>query len=307
MSSNPNVLGYYVYSLVVIGVFIYNCRNWKFIRMTLLYYVFLTSFAYLLIYGSAYNLESHLDQLHREGLLTAFPFTIGGGGPDVNTVPRTNPNYFPWTIALISFFVTFPQAVARGARLQLHKTRSPKAVKKVVLDNYNLLRKILRRISKIVLPTINDVYIVGEWVFVLVTISSLASPFPMQSWYLMLLGCFLILLLTGTDIAIGAPGHLSKILRFFIPGIVVTLQNFSAFVLTVIIFIISAALSSFSGIILLNIIQNILHTKNPGTIAMLIVFAVFLGVLWVSCTYLSKAIEFLIAKLMEWMGIKVID
>lgn len=307
MSSNPNVLGYYVYSLVTIGVFIYNYRNWKFIRMTLLYYVFLTSFAYLLIYGSAYNLQSHLDQLHQEGLLTAFPFTISGGGPDVNTVSRTNPNYFSWTIALISFFVTFPQAVARGARLQLDKTNSPKRVMDAVLNYYDRIRKILRRISKIVLPTINDVYIVGEWIFVLVTISSLVSPFPMQSWYLMLLGCFLILLLTGTDIAIGAPGPLSRILRLFIPGIVVALQSFSALVLTVIIFLVSAALSSISGIILFNIMQNILHTKNPGIIAMSVVFAVSIGVLWVSCTYLSKAIEFLIAKLIEWLGIKVID
>jgi hypothetical protein len=140
MSSNPNVLGYYLYSLVAIGVFIYNCRNWKFLRVTLLYYFFITFFAYLLIYGSAYNLESHLNQLHKEGLFTAFPFTIGGDKPDINTVPKTSSDFFPWTIALISFFATFPQAVMRGLRLSIKKAQPLDEIFRDILDEYKDIR-----------------------------------------------------------------------------------------------------------------------------------------------------------------------
>ena len=300
MSSNPNVLGYYLYSLVVIGAFIYNCRNWEFIRVTLLYYIFLTFFAYLLIYGSAYNLESHLNQLHKDGLFTAFPFTIGGDRPDVNTVLKTSPNFFPWTLTSISFFVTFPQAVTRGARI--HKRKSPEKVMEKVLDHYNQIRDILRNITNIVLPIINDIYIVGEWVFVLVTISSLVSPFPMHSWYLMLLGCFFILLITGTDITIGIKGPIGIVLSAFVPGIIYKLQRLSTVVLTVMILLVSLSIAIFSAILIFSLIEVIFHTKNPGIITIIIIFALEIGVLSLSFTYLSKIITFVIDKLINWMG-----
>lgn len=310
-SLDLRVVCYYIYSIVVLVVFIRNCqnRNWKFLRVTLLYYLFITFFAFLLIYGSAYNLESHLAQLQHQGL-SVFPFTISGGRSDINTIPRTNPNYLLWTILSLSFFVTFPQAVMRGSRLCLKKAESPEKIRRKILKDYKNIQKKLKDAGIIVLPVINDFYIVGEWVFVLVTISSLVSPFPMHSWYLMLLGCFFILIITGSDITngietIGIQTPLTKILKWVAPGIILKLQNFSVLVLHWSIILVSSVIAIISGIILFNIIANILHTKNPGAIVILLIFAAQLGLLWLSYTYLSKAIAFVIAKLIYWMGYEI--
>jgi hypothetical protein len=311
-SDSLRIFCYYIYSLLIIFVFIRKCyqRNWKFVRATLLYYFFITFFAFLLIYGSAYNLESHLDQLQKQGLLSAFPFTITGDSSDINTISRENPNYLLWTISLISFFVTFPQAVARGARIYPDNTPSPDHIINKTVKRYNKIVANLNKTGKVILPFINDFYIVGEWVFILVAISSLVSPFPMHSWYLMLLGCFFILLITGSDITngietIGLQSPLTTILKSIAPGIIYKLRSFSVVVLQLSILLVSFAITIISGFILFNIIANILHTKNPGAIATIIMFAAQIAVFWLSCTYLSKAIAFVISKLINWMGYEI--
>ncbi|QLE55433.1 hypothetical protein [Nostoc sp. TCL26-01] len=310
--SNPldlRVLCYYIYSLFIIFVFIRKCyhRNWKFVRATLLYYLFITFFAFLLIYGSAYNLESHLDQLQKQGLFSAFPFTISGDRADINTISRTNPDYLLWTISLISFFATFPQAVARGARIYPHNTPSPDHIMNQRVESYNNIAERLNKTGKILLPFINDFYIVGEWVFVLVALSSFVSPFPMHSWYLILLGCFFILIITGSDITngietIGKKSPLTNILKEVAPGIISKLRDFSVLVLQLSILLVSVGISIFSGFILFSIIANIMHTKNLGTVATIIIFVAQIGVFWFSCTYLSKSMEFVLDKLIDWMG-----
>ncbi len=309
MSSNSAIVGYYVYSLVMIGIFLYNCRSWAFIRVTLLYFIFITFFACLLIYGSAYSLESNLAQWHKEGWFATFPLTITGGAPDAHTIPKNSSTYWHYLIPLVAFFVTFPQAVARGASLHLSKERSPDAVMEGTIKAYNFLQQVLAFFKKsvpYVSGTLSDAYDIGEWVFVLLTLSSLVSPYSRQNWVLMLLGCFFIVLLAGSDI-VGGKGLVSIILKLLIPGVISAMQRLLVFLLHLIVYAFGLFLAVITGFNLYILAEHIFHTQSLNGFVIVIILLLALGVLMLSFAFLWKVITFPAKKLIEWMEIEVID
>ena len=282
---NSTIVGVYLYALAAVFVFIYNCRSWVYVRVTVLYFLFLTIFACLLMYGSAFNLESHLDEWHREGFLNVMPIHFTNAYPNDKTIPRTDPNYFPWLLATLCFFVTFPQSVNRSAAI-LHKDKSTLA----------LLSKLF-----------NDFITVGEWIFVLVALLSLAPPFLAHNWILMLIGCFFIMLLTGADIAGDANGIPFLLLRVFRPAINLAVQRVAARLLKVAVFLICAVIALLCFAIFYSLMTAILHTKDPGEVAFILDVLVFIGALWLSYKLLHKWIRALILKVVGWMAIEVMD
>lgn len=68
------------------------------------------------------------------------------------------------------------------------------------------------------------------------------------------------------------------------------------------ILLVSLSIAIFSGTLIFSLIEVIFHTKNPGIITIIIIFALEIGVLSLSFTYLSKIITFVIDKLINWMG-----
>jgi hypothetical protein len=177
MSFSLAVALFYIYPLVTIGVFLFNLRHGAFIRVTLVYFVVMTFFACLLLYGSAYILDSNVSQWQHEGIFATFPFFITGGGPDKNTIPKTTSAYWLWSIIVISYFVTFPQAVLRGVRLHLEKRWAPDKITENLQKTYNdHLRPVVAFLFKKALPGLaGDTFIIGEWVFALIVLSKLAA------------------------------------------------------------------------------------------------------------------------------------
>jgi hypothetical protein len=322
MSINNSVLTSYLYLLAVYGSFVYNCiklRSWIFVRVTVLYYIFITFFACLLIYGSAYHLDSHLTQLSREGLFSEFPFRITGDSPNLNTVSVKDPNYFKLLFSIISFYVTFPQAAIRAARLRPNNTIQPEEAIETAQTIWEKVNVLFNFIKPTLLGTLSEVYIVGEWIFVLITISSLVSPFPMQSWYLMLIGCFFVILLSGADIISGVDklpgtnGILMFVLRAFVPGVVSFFQKIFLRVFTAIFIVLAIGVLGvylFSGYLIFNIIGQAMHAKDPVMLAKYVVTGcMILGLnilLYFSIVFSIKLVIFTINKLLEWMEIKVL-
>jgi hypothetical protein len=294
---------YYVYSFIVIGIFLYNCRSWRFIRVTALYFVFMTFFACLLIYGSAYSLDANFAQWHR-ALLTTFPLSITGGGPDASTISKNSPAFWQNLIPLIAFFVTFPQAVMRGASLT--RGKSPQEVMGQVTQTYSGLRRVAGWLKIVVPGTISNFYAIGEWVFALVAFTSLASPYPMQSFPLMLLSCFFVILLAGCDIVAGT-GLVSLILKLFIPSIIGYMQRLAVLAVMLILGGLSILIGIYAGFILFSLTLLIFHTHTVGAPVIIILVALSLGVMALSFFILKKVVFFPLHKLVEWMEIEIID
>ncbi len=165
MSSNSYVIGNYLYLLAVVLVFLFSCRSRAFIRVTFLYFIFLTFFACLALYGSGFYLESHLAQFHKEGWLATFPFTLDDGMPDANTISKSSATYWNYLIPLTVIFVTFPQAVTRSAGLSNEK--SPTKVMGKLVQAYGWLQHVFSFFKKslpYITGTVANVYDIGEGV-----------------------------------------------------------------------------------------------------------------------------------------------
>lgn len=294
---------FYIYSFIVIGVFLYNCRSWRFIRVTVLYFIFMTFFACLLIYGSAYSLDANFAQWHR-ALLTTFPLSITGGGPDASTISKNSPAFWQNLIPLIAFFVTFPQAVMRGASLT--RGNSPKEIMRQVMQTYSGLRRVGEWLKIVAPGTLSNVYAIGEWVLVLVAFTSLASPYPMQNFPLMLGSCFFVILLAGCDIVAGT-GLVSLILKLIIPGIIAYMQRLAVLAVVVALGGVSILVGIYTGFILLSLTLQLFHTPTVGTPVIIILVALSLGAAALCFFILKKVVFFPLRKLVEWMEIEIIE
>jgi hypothetical protein len=294
---------YYIYSFIVFGIFLYNCRSWRFIRVTILYFVFMTFFACLLIYGSAYSLDANFAQWHR-ALLTTFPLSITGGGPDATTISKNSPAFWQNLIPLIAFFATFPQAVMRSASLT--RGKSSKEVMRQITQTYSGLRRVAEWLKIATPGTISNFYAIGEWAFTLVAFTSLASPFPMRSFPLMLLGCFFVIMLAGSDIVAGT-GLVSLVLKLIIPGIIAYMQRITVLAVMLILAGVSILIGIYAGFILLSLTLLIFHTHTVGTPVIIILVVLSLGVMSLCFFILKKVVFFPLRKLVEWMEIEIID
>lgn len=298
------IAGYYIYSLIVIGVFLYNCRNWAFIRTTLLYFLFMTFFACLLIYGSAYSLDTNFTQLHTQGWFSAFPLTITGDGPDASTIAKNDPAYWRSLILLVAFFVTFPQAVMRATGLYRKKT--PLGVMDQVGHAYGTVRQALAWF-KIWLPgTVSNVYDIGEWIFLVLALTSLASPFPIQNLPLMLFSGFFVVLLAGSNLVTGN-GLASRILRLFIPGLLAAMQRLMVFVIGAIMFLISVLIGVYAGFLMVSLVELIFRTQGLNFLVIGVIVFLSIGVIALSFLILSKIVFIPLGKLVQWMEIEIMD
>jgi hypothetical protein len=171
--------GLYLCILVAIGFFCYNCRNLSFLRVTLIYFVLVTVALCLIEYGSAYSLNWDFARWHGGDTWQLFPLSVSGGGPNKNMIPKTSSTYWFLTVLVTSFYITFPQAVVRGIGSHVIKST----------------------IFASILLILFDLFGIGlGFVSVVLTFTSLFSPFPNENWLVMLAGCVFIIIIMGPTI-----------------------------------------------------------------------------------------------------------
>lgn len=307
MNINVANVGYYIYVFVTIGVFIYNCRNLAFLRVTFLYFIFLTFFAFLVIYGSGFLLESNLAQWHK-AWLTTFPYILSDSSPDASTISKSSPAYWYQVLLPVIFFLTFPQSVMRSASLKLGNKSKPSAVMGNVKNIYSLLQHAFELFKKhlpFIFGTASNVYDVGEWIFVLVVLFSILSPYPIQNWFLMITGCFFVILLAGSDI-VGGKGIVSIILKLLIPGFVRAMQSLAAAALYAVTGILCSIISVLTGMVLYNIAIIVFHTQKLNIYVIIAIICLEGGVLLTSFVLLWKVLKALAKKLLELMEIEIL-
>lgn len=122
----------------------------------------------------------------------------------------------------------------------------------------------------------------------------------------MLLGCFFVVLLAGSDI-VGGKGLVSIILKLLIPGVISAMQRFAVFVLRLGVYLFCVLLSVTTGFLLYSLAVQIFHTQSLNAFVIVLIVFLALGVLVLSFAFLWKMITFPAKKLIEWMEIEVIN
>ncbi len=322
MTQTLFLYGLYVYILYTIVFFVLNIRNGAFVRMTILYYIVITTLICLLLYGSAYYLEWNYTLWHQWDQLAPFPITLTNGGLNANTITKTGSLYWFWTIVTTSFYLTFPQSVARSANLhlgesettRLHYLREMPYLAKFAKfrDSSPLLQSLLHLsnvpyIHKILVflkGTPCNVFNISEGFFsLIILVTSSFSPYVHANWLLMLPCFYFIVLISGYDLS--GLGPVSIILKLFAPTILYKMQQIAVWSLKAAIALFSVGIGYIAALIPFNVYLNVTHQQTASVAIIILSVVVGVAAIYGSFVLLFKVITFPLKKAIDALGIRV--